>query len=54
MILQGLDKFGNVFGSIQYPKGNIAAKLLELGYGKYVPWSAQITPDGAKYKEAEA
>lgn len=53
VVLQGLDKFGNIFGSIQYPKGNIAIKLLEKGYGKYVPWSAQITSDSAKLKEAE-
>jgi len=45
VVIQGMDKFGNFFGTLQFPKGNIAAKLLEHGLGKFVPWSAAITAD---------
>lgn len=54
VVLQGVDAFGNFFGSILYPKGNISVKLLEKGFGKLVSWSAAITPDAAKLAEAEA
>lgn len=54
VILQGVDKSGNLFGSVVFAKGNISLKLLELGLGKLVPWSAALTPDAAKLKAAEA
>jgi staphylococcal nuclease domain-containing protein 1 len=52
--LQGTDKLGNYFGTIGYPKGNISIKLLELGFGRLVPWSAALTPDHERLKQAEA
>ena len=36
VILQGVDAFSNFFGTIDFPKGNITQKLLELGYAKLV------------------
>ena len=54
VLLQGTDKLGNFFGSIQYPKGNITVKLLEKGFGKLVPWSAQLTSNADELKAAEA
>ena len=51
--LQGTDKLGNFFGTLQFSKGNISIKLLELGFGKLVPWSAQLTNDADKLKAAE-
>lgn len=54
VVLQGVDKAGNLFGSVVFAKGNISLKLLELGLGKLVPWSAALTPDAAKLKAAEA
>jgi staphylococcal nuclease domain-containing protein 1 len=54
VVLQGVDKFGNFFGSIVFAKGNITLKLLELGYGKLVPWSAQLTNESEQMKHAEA
>lgn len=54
VVLQGVDKFGNFFGTVQFAKGNISVKLLESGLAKLVPWSAAITPDGPKLAQAEA
>lgn len=54
VLLQGVDKSGNLFGSIVFAKGNISEKLIEQGLGKYVAWSAALTPDNAKLKAAEA
>ena len=55
VLIHGTDKLGNYFGSIVYPKGNISVKLLELGFGKLVPWSAALTgADADKLKAAEA
>ena len=34
-------------------RGNISLKLLELGFGKLVPWSAALTPEADKLKAAE-
>ena len=53
VLIQGTDKLGNFFGTIQYPKGNISIKLLELGFGKLVPWSAALTTEADKLKAAE-
>ena len=52
--IQGTDKLGNYFGTIGYPKGNISIKLLELGYGRLVPWSAALTPEQERLRQAEA
>src|SRR5262249_53007288 len=54
VILHGADKFGNLFASIQFPKGNITLKLLELGFGKFIPWSAALTANAEQLKNAEA
>ena len=53
VLLQGTDKLGNFFGTIQFPKGNISVKLLEKGFGKLVPWSAQLTNNADELKAAE-
>lgn len=52
--LQGLDKSGNLFGTIAFAKGNITEKLLQQGFGKLVPWSAALTADAELYRAAEA
>lgn len=54
VVLQGVDKSGNLFGSIVFAKGNISERLLEQGLGKLVPWSASLTPDAEKLRAAEA
>jgi len=54
VILQGVDKSNNLFGTVVFAKGSITAKLLEQGFGKLVPWSASLTPDAAKLAAAQA
>jgi staphylococcal nuclease domain-containing protein 1 len=51
--LLGIDKQGNFFGSIEFPRGNISVNLLENGLGKYVPWSAALTPEASKLAAAQ-
>jgi len=53
VLLQGVDKSGNLFGSVQFAKGNISQRLLEFGLAKLVPWSAALTPEQAALKAAE-
>jgi staphylococcal nuclease domain-containing protein 1 len=53
LFLQGVDKSGNLFGTVDFAKGNITLRLLEQGLGKLVPWSAALTRDPAQLKAAE-
>ncbi|XP_072991118.1 ribonuclease TUDOR 1-like [Typha latifolia] len=52
IVLEGVDKFNNLIGSIYYPDGETAKDLtLELvknGLAKYVEWSANMMEDEAK------
>jgi staphylococcal nuclease domain-containing protein 1 len=41
--LEGIDKSGNFFGSLEFPQGNISHALLKNGLGKTVQWSAALT-----------
>lgn len=42
--LQGVDKFGNFYGSVVHPSGrNISVELLRNGYARMVDWSSQYT-----------
>lgn len=45
VVLQGIDKSNNYFGSIVHPKGNISLELLRNGLAKFVPWSAAFCGD---------
>jgi staphylococcal nuclease domain-containing protein 1 len=42
VVLLGADKSGNLFGQIVFAKGNISQRLLEMGLGKLVDWSAAL------------
>ncbi|KAH9127214.1 hypothetical protein AeMF1_002452 [Aphanomyces euteiches] len=42
--LEGVDKFGNLFGSVVHPSGNnISIELLKEGLGKMSDWSSEFT-----------
>nr|CCA19388.1 nuclease putative [Albugo laibachii Nc14] len=42
--LQGVDKFGNFYGSVVHPSGkNISMELLRNGFARMVDWSSQYT-----------
>lgn len=53
VIVQAIDKSDNFYGTIIHPRGNITLRLLETGLGKKVQWTAALTPDEAKFTEAE-
>ncbi|GFZ03972.1 TUDOR-SN protein 1 [Actinidia rufa] len=52
IVLEGVDKFSNLIGSVYYPDGesakDLALELIENGLAKYVEWSASLMEDEAK------
>ncbi|GAB2257923.1 hypothetical protein Droror1_Dr00014083 [Drosera rotundifolia] len=54
IVLEGVDKFGNLVGSVYYADGDtpkdLALELVENGLAKVVDWSASMMDDGAKSK----
>lgn len=52
IVLEGVDKFSNLIGSVYYPDGesakDLALELVENGLAKYVEWSANMMEDDAK------
>ncbi|XP_057749157.1 ribonuclease TUDOR 1 [Arachis stenosperma] len=54
VVLEGVDKFSNLIGSVYYPDGesakDLALELVENGFAKYVEWSANMMEDEAKRK----
>lgn len=45
IIIQGMDMANNIYGVIKFAKGNITTKLLEMGFARFVPWTAVMNPD---------
>uniref|UniRef100_A0A1D1XXB6 Ribonuclease n=1 Tax=Anthurium amnicola TaxID=1678845 RepID=A0A1D1XXB6_9ARAE len=54
IVLEGVDKFSNLIGSVYYPDGDsakdLSLELVENGLAKYVEWSANMMEDEAKRK----
>ncbi|XP_061369869.1 ribonuclease TUDOR 1 [Gastrolobium bilobum] len=54
IVLEGVDKFSNLIGSMYYPDGesakDLALELVENGFAKYVEWSANMMEEEAKRK----
>ncbi|KAK4755127.1 hypothetical protein SAY87_008884 [Trapa incisa] len=52
IVLEGVDKFSNLIGSVYYPDGetakDLAPELVENGLAKYVEWSANMMEEEAK------
>ncbi|KDP22512.1 hypothetical protein JCGZ_26343 [Jatropha curcas] len=52
IVLEGVDKFSNLIGSVYYQDGesakDLALELVENGLAKYVEWSANMMEDDAK------
>ncbi|KAF7834078.1 ribonuclease TUDOR 1-like [Senna tora] len=52
IVLEGVDKFSNLIGSVYYPDGesakDLASELVENGLAKYVEWSANMMEEDAK------
>ncbi|XP_050376067.1 ribonuclease TUDOR 1 [Argentina anserina] len=52
IVLEGVDKFSNLIGSVYYPDGDsakdLAMELVESGYAKYVEWSANMMEEEPK------
>ncbi|CAH0474879.1 unnamed protein product [Peronospora belbahrii] len=47
--LEGIDKFGNLYGSVVHPSGNnISVELLKNGLGRMVDWSSSFTSAAAR------
>lgn len=54
IVLEGVDKFSNLIGSVYYPDGDsakdLALELVENGLAKFVEWSANMMEEDAKRK----
>ncbi|KAE9587364.1 hypothetical protein Lal_00004854 [Lupinus albus] len=54
IVLEGVDKFNNLIGSVYYPDGesakDLALELVENGLARYVEWSANMMEEEAKRK----
>ncbi|XP_049396620.1 ribonuclease TUDOR 1-like [Solanum stenotomum] len=54
IVLEGVDKYSNLIGSVYYPDGesakDLGLELIENGYAKYVDWSANMLEGEAKKK----
>ncbi|KAK7291504.1 hypothetical protein RIF29_06702 [Crotalaria pallida] len=54
IVLEGVDKFSNLIGSVYYPDGesakDLALELVENGFARYVEWSANMMEEEAKRK----
>ncbi|XP_010546113.1 PREDICTED: staphylococcal nuclease domain-containing protein 1-like [Tarenaya hassleriana] len=54
IVLEGVDKFNNLIGSVHYSDGetvkDLGLELVENGLAKYVEWSANMMEDEAKRK----
>ncbi|XP_077226647.1 ribonuclease TUDOR 1-like [Tasmannia lanceolata] len=52
IVLEGVDKFSNLIGSVYYPEGDsakdLALDLVENGLAKFVEWSANMMEEDAK------
>lgn len=52
IVLEGVDKFSNLIGSVYYPDGDsakdLSLELVENGLAKYVEWSASMMEEEAK------
>ncbi|KAJ6748290.1 RIBONUCLEASE [Salix purpurea] len=52
IVLEGVDKFSNLIGSVYYPNGespkDLALELVENGLAKFVEWSANMMEEDAK------
>ncbi|KAJ7957145.1 Ribonuclease [Quillaja saponaria] len=54
IVLEGVDKFSNLIGSVYYSDGetakDLALELVENGFAKFVEWSANMMEEDAKRK----
>lgn len=53
LVLEGIDKAKNFFGTIIVDGKNLSVKLLQEGLAKFVDWSAQKTSNIAELRAAE-
>ncbi|KAL5724528.1 Translin-1 [Ranunculus cassubicifolius] len=54
IVLEGVDKFSNLVGSVYYPDGDsakdLALELVQNGLAKYLDWSASMMEEDARRK----
>lgn len=53
VLIEGVDKYQNFFGSILHPNGNISEELLKNGYARVVDWSIKYTPTAERLRACE-
>eukprot|EP00281_Chroomonas_sp_CCMP1168_P008191 CAMPEP_0206267944 /NCGR_PEP_ID=MMETSP0047_2-20121206/31432_1 /ASSEMBLY_ACC=CAM_ASM_000192 /TAXON_ID=195065 /ORGANISM="Chroomonas mesostigmatica_cf, Strain CCMP1168" /LENGTH=890 /DNA_ID=CAMNT_0053696207 /DNA_START=148 /DNA_END=2823 /DNA_ORIENTATION=+ len=53
VLLEGVDKYNNFYGTIVHPMGNISVELLKVGLAKVVDWSAKFSRDAEQLYKGE-
>lgn len=51
--IEDADDYGNVYGTVIHPNGNIAVSLLRNGFGKIQDWSIRLIEDPSIYRDAQ-
>lgn len=51
--LEGIDKNGNLLGTVIHPAGNVSVELVKVGLARVVDWSAQVCPHAPTLRQAE-
>jgi endonuclease YncB( thermonuclease family) len=50
--LEGMDKNGNLLGTVIHPAGNVSIELVKVGLARVVDWSAQVCPHAPALRQA--
>uniref|UniRef100_A0A7S2GFY6 Uncharacterized protein n=1 Tax=Haptolina brevifila TaxID=156173 RepID=A0A7S2GFY6_9EUKA len=51
--LEGVDKNGNLLGTVLHPAGNMSIELVKVGLARVVDWSTQVCPHAPALRAAE-
>lgn len=51
--LEGVDKNGNLMGTVLHPAGNVSVELVKVGLAKVVDWSSHSCPHAPALRAAE-
>lgn len=51
--VEDADDYGNIYGSVIHPNGNVAVLLLRNGFAKIQDWSIRLIEDPLQYREAQ-
>lgn len=51
--LEGVDKNGNLLGTVLHPAGNVSVEMAKVGLARVVDWSSQLCPHASVLRQVE-